>query len=285
MPVAAREASIYTGITIAEYYRDMGYNVAVMADSTSRWAEALREISGRLEEMPAEEGFPAYLSSRLSEFYERAGNVRALNGANGSISIIGAVSPQGGDFSEPVTQNTKRYIRCFWGLDRQLAYARHYPAINWITSYSEYIPELAPWFAEHVGEGFLKNRNELMNILQMESKLLDIVKLVGSDILADDQKLTLEIGAAIRLGFLQQAAFHPVDTFVPLEKQNAMMELILFLYEKVMALVKSSVPMSDIKKTGVFEIVVKVKYDVPNDAPEQFAERRAQIEEALAGLA
>ncbi|MDR1440603.1 MAG: V-type ATP synthase subunit A, partial [Clostridiales bacterium] len=235
MPVAAREASIYTGITVAEYYRDMGYNVAVMADSTSRWAEALREISGRLEEMPAEEGFPAYLSSRLSEFYERAGNVATLGGATGSISIIGAVSPQGGDFSEPVTQNTKRYIRCFWGLDRQLAYARHYPAVNWITSYSEYLPELAPWFAEHVGEDFLPNRNELMRILLEESKLQDIVKLVGSDILADEQKLTLEIGAAIRLGFLQQAAFHPVDTFVPLEKQNKMMGLILFLHDRVQA--------------------------------------------------
>jgi vacuolar-type H+-ATPase catalytic subunit A/Vma1 len=285
MPVAAREASIYTGIPIAEYYRDMGYNVAVMADSTSRWAEALREISGRLEEMPAEEGFPAYLSSRLSEFYERAGNVATLGGSTGSISIIGAVSPQGGDFSEPVTQNTKRYIRCFWGLDRQLAYARHYPAVNWITSYSEYLPELAPWFAGHVGGDFLPNRNELMRILLEESKLQDIVKLVGSDILADEQKLTLEVGAVIRLGFLQQAAFHPVDTFVPLEKQNKMMELILFLHDRVQALVKKSVPMSDIKKTGVFEIVVKAKFDVPNGELGKFDGLKERIEAALDALA
>jgi V/A-type H+-transporting ATPase subunit A len=285
MPVAAREASIYTGITIAEYYRDMGYNVAVMADSTSRWAEALREISGRLEEMPAEEGFPAYLSSRLSEFYERAGNVTTLGGANGSISIIGAVSPQGGDFSEPVTQNTKRYIRCFWALDRQLAYARHYPAINWITSYSEYIADLAPWFAGHVSENFLKYRNELMRILLEESKLQDIVRLVGSDILADDQKLILEVGTAIRLGFLQQAAFHLVDTFVPLEKQCRMMELILFLYGRVQALVKGSVPMSEIKKTGVFEMIVKAKFDIPNDELEKFDELKHKIEEALGKLA
>ncbi|MDR3121843.1 MAG: V-type ATP synthase subunit A [Clostridiales bacterium] len=284
MPVAAREASIYTGITIAEYYRDMGYSVAVMADSTSRWAEALREISGRLEEMPAEEGFPAYLSSRLSEFYERAGNVGTLGGGTGSITIIGAVSPQGGDFSEPVTQNTKRYIRCFWGLDRQLAYARHYPAINWITSYSEYIPDLTDWFSEHVDESFLKYRNELMSILLDESKLQDIVKLVGSDILADDQKLTLEIGSTIRLGFLQQAAFHPVDTFVPLEKQCRMMKLILFLYGKVQALVKSGVPMSEIKRTGVFETVVKVKFDIENERLDKFDALEAQITEAIGHL-
>ena len=281
MPVAAREASIYTGITIAEYYRDMGYNVAVMADSTSRWAEALREISSRLEEMPAEEGFPAYLSSRLSEFYERAGNVRTLANNTGSISIIGAVSPQGGDFSEPVTQNTKRYIRCFWGLDRQLAYSRHYPAINWISSYSEYMTDLEPWFDEHVSKDFLKYRNELMHILLEESKLLDIVKLIGSDILADDQKLTLEIGKVIRLGFLQQAAFNPIDTFVPLEKQCKMMELILFLFDKVQALVKESIPMSEIKKTGIFELVIKVKFSVKNDELGKFDDLKQEICEAL----
>ena len=284
MPVAAREASIYTGITIAEYYRDMGYNVAVMADSTSRWAEALREISGRLEEMPAEEGFPAYLSSRLSEFYERAGNVRTLNGSSGSISIIGAVSPQGGDFSEPVTQYTQRYIRCFWGLDRQLAYSRHYPAINWITSYSEYIPELTSWFETNVDENFMKYRNELIALLAEESKLQDIVKLVGSDILADDQKLTLEIGAAIRLGFLQQAAFHPVDTYVPLIKQCHMMEAIIHLFKKAQALVKSGVLMSDIKKTGVFDSIIKAKFDIGNDEMEKFDELKKKIDESLTGL-
>ena len=284
MPVAAREASIYTGITIAEYYRDMGYHVAVMADSTSRWAEALREISGRLEEMPAEEGFPAYLSSRLSEFYERSGKAGVLSGEIGSVTIIGAVSPQGGDFSEPVTQYTQRYIRCFWGLDRQLAYARHYPAINWITSYSEYIPDLTDWFTGNVGGDFLKRRTELMALLAEESKLQDIVKLVGSDILADDQKLTLEIGAVIRLGFLQQAAFHPVDTYVPLEKQNRMMELILFLHKKAQVLVKAGVPMSEIKRTGVFETVIKVKYDIGNDEPDKFNETEKRLDDALSEL-
>ena len=285
MPVSAREASIYTGITIAEYYRDMGYHVAILADSTSRWAEALREISSSLEEMPAEEGYPAYLSSRLSEFYERAGKVSTLAGKTGSISIIGAVSPQGGDFSEPVTQNTKRYIRCFWGLDRQLAYARHYPAINWISSYSEYMQELTPWFLEHVDSNFIKYRGELIHILLEESKLQDIVKLIGSDILADEQKLTLEIGGVIRRGFLQQAAFHPVDTFVPLEKQCRMMDLILFLCEKVRTLVKKNITMSEIKKTGVFELVVKVKFDVKNDEMDKFDAIKQEIDRLLDQLA
>ena len=219
MPVAAREASIYTGVTIAEYYRDMGYDVAIMADSTSRWAEALREISGRLEEMPAEEGFPAYLPSRLSEFYERAGYVRNLNGTEGSVTLIGAVSPQGGDFSEPVTQNTKRFTRCFWGLDKSLAYARHYPAINWLTSYSEYVDDIAPWYAENVSEDFIPARAEMMSILREESSLMDIVKLIGADVLPEDQKLTLEIARVIRVGFLQQNAYHAADTYVPLKKQ------------------------------------------------------------------
>ena len=284
MPVAAREASIYTGITIAEYYRDMGYNVAVMADSTSRWAEALREISGRLEEMPAEEGFPAYLSSRLSEFYERSGKVRALCGDVGSVTIIGAVSPQGGDFSEPVTQYTQRYIRCFWGLDRQLAYARHYPSVNWITSYSEYLPDLTDWFEKNVDRDFIKYRNRLMALLAEESKLQDIVKLVGSDILADEQKLTLEIGAVIRLGFLQQAAFHPVDTYVPLDKQSKMMQLVLYLFNKAQTLVKAGIPMSEIKKTGVFDTVIRVKYELGNDEIEKFGDIEQSIDGALAGL-
>ena len=198
MPVAAREASIYTGITLAEYYRDMGYHVAIMADSTSRWAEALRELSGRLEEMPAEEGFPAYLASRLSSFYERAGYVQNLNGSEGSVSIIGAVSPQGGDFSEPVTQNTKRFVRCFYALDKSLAYARHFPAIQWLTSYSEYLNDLQPWYSEHVGSDFMELRNEILRLLTEESKLNEIVKLIGSDVLPDDQKLTLEIARVIR---------------------------------------------------------------------------------------
>ena len=193
MPVAAREASLYAGLTLAEYYRDMGYDVAIMADSTSRWAEALRELSGRLEEMPAEEGFPAYLASRLSAFYERAGMMHNLNGTDGSVSIIGAVSPQGGDFSEPVTQNTKRFVRCFWGLDKSLAYSRHFPAIHWLTSYSEYLTDLAPWYAKHVSDKFIDYRNQMMALLNQESSLMEIVKLIGSDVLPDDQKLVLEI--------------------------------------------------------------------------------------------
>ena len=270
MPVAAREASIYTGLTLAEYYRDMGYDVAIMADSTSRWAEALRELSGRLEEMPAEEGFPAYLASRLSAFYERAGLMQNLNGSEGSVSIIGAVSPQGGDFSEPVTQNTKRFVRCFWGLDKSLAYARHFPAIHWLTSYSEYLTDLAPWYTEHVNKNFIDLRNQIMALLNQESSLMEIVKLIGSDVLPDDQKLVLEIARVIRLGFLQQNAFHPDDTCVPMEKQYKMMETILYLYRKCRALILMGMPMSVLKEDNIFERVIAIKYDVPNDKPELF---------------
>jgi len=269
MPVAAREASIYTGITLAEYYRDMGYHVAIMADSTSRWAEALRELSGRLEEMPAEEGFPAYLASRLSTFYERAGMVRNLNGTEGSVSIIGAVSPQGGDFSEPVTQNTKRFVRCFWGLDKSLAYARHFPAIHWLTSYSEYISDLAPWYAENVDKNFMDNRNQIIAILNQESSLMEIVKLIGEDVLPDDQKLTLEIAKVIRLGFLQQNAFHAEDTSVPLAKQFKMMEIILYLNKRSKALITMGMPMSILKEDHIFEQIISIKYDVANHEPEK----------------
>lgn len=265
MPVAAREASIYTGITLAEYYRDMGYDVAIMADSTSRWAEALRELSGRLEEMPAEEGFPAYLASRLSAFYERAGMMQTLNGATGSVSIIGAVSPQGGDFSEPVTQNTKRFVRCFWGLDKSLAYARHFPAIHWLTSYSEYLNDLSGWYSDHVSPKFVDYRNRLMAILNQESSLMEIVKLIGGDVLPDDQKLILEIAKVIRLGFLQQNAFHKDDTCVSLEKQFKMMDVILYLYKTSRKLVAMGMPMSVLKAEGIFEKVIAIKYDVPND--------------------
>ena len=265
MPVAAREASIYTGITMAEYYRDMGYDVAIMADSTSRWAEALRELSGRLEEMPAEEGFPAYLASRLSAFYERAGMMQNLNGTEGSVSIIGAVSPQGGDFSEPVTQNTKRFVRCFWGLDKSLAYARHFPAIHWLTSYSEYLGDLSYWYSEHVSPKFVEYRNRIMAILNSESSLMEIVKLIGSDVLPDDQKLTLEIARVVRLGFLQQNAFHPDDTCVSLEKQFKMMEIILYLYKKCRALINMGMPVSVLKQENIFEKIISIKYDVPND--------------------
>ncbi len=278
MPVAAREASIYTGITLAEYYRDMGYHVAIMADSTSRWAEALRELSGRLEEMPAEEGFPAYLASRLSAFYERAGMVQNLNQTEGSVSIIGAVSPQGGDFSEPVTQNTKRFVRCFWGLDKSLAYARHFPAINWLTSYSEYLSDLAPWYAEHVDKNFIDYRNQLLALLNQESSLMEIVKLIGSDVLPDDQKLVLEIARVIRLGFLQQNAFHPDDTCVPMDKQMKMMQTILYLYKKSKTLVAMGMPVSVLKEEKIFEHIIAIKYDIPNNKPELFDEYKKEID-------
>jgi V/A-type H+-transporting ATPase subunit A len=278
MPVAAREASIYTGVTLAEYYRDMGYDVAIMADSTSRWAEALRELSGRLEEMPAEEGFPAYLASRLSAFYERAGMMQNLNGTEGSVSIIGAVSPQGGDFSEPVTQNTKRFVRCFWGLDKSLAYARHFPAIHWLTSYSEYLEDLAPWYRANVSPKFVADRNQIVALLNQESSLMEIVKLIGSDVLPDDQKLTLEIARVIRLGFLQQNAFHPDDTCVPMEKQFEMMEIILYLYDKCRALINRGMPVSVLKAENIFERIISIKYDVPNNELERFADYRKDVD-------
>lgn len=265
MPVAAREASIYTGVTLAEYYRDMGYDVALMADSTSRWAEALREISGRLEEMPAEEGFPAYLASRLSQFYERAGYVTNLNGSEGSVSIIGAVSPQGGDFSEPVTQNTKRFIRCFWALDKPLAYARHYPAIHWLTSYSEYLSELSEWYSANVAPDFMEKREKLMAILQEESSLMEIVKLIGADVLPDSQKATLESARIIRVGFLQQNAFHADDTYVPLEKQNKMMDVILLFAKRIRECADKGVVLSKVQSSGIAEEIIKIKYTIGNE--------------------
>ncbi len=284
MPVAAREASIYTGITLAEYYRDMGYHVAVMADSTSRWAEALREISGRLEEMPAEEGFPAYLPSRLSEFYERAGYVTPIAGGEGSVSIIGAVSPQGADFSEPVTQNTKRFVRCFWALDRSLAYARHYPAINWMTSYSEYTDELSDWYRHNVSEDFLRCRQGMISLLQEESQLMEIVKLIGSDVLPDDQKLIMEVCRVIRVGFLQQNAYHADDTYVSLQKQQKMMETILYLYDKCRTLLDTGVTLGDLLGGKIFEKLVKMKYDIPNDRMDLFEQYQVDIDMELSGL-
>ncbi len=278
MPVAAREASIYTGITLAEYYRDMGYHVAIMADSTSRWAEALRELSGRLEEMPAEEGFPAYLASKLSAFYERAGYFKNLNGTEGSVSIIGAVSPQGGDFSEPVTQNTKRFVRCFWGLDKSLAYARHFPAIHWLTSYSEYLVDLGQWYNDNVGADFVSCRNRILSILNQESNLQEIVKLIGADVLPDDQKLVLEIARVIRLGFLQQNAFHKEDTCVPLKKQLQMMEVILYLYDKCKELIGMNMPVSILRQEDIFEKVIAIKYDVPNSNQDLFNQYKTSID-------
>ena len=278
MPVAAREASLYSGLTLAEYYRDMGYHVAIMADSTSRWAEALRELSGRLEEMPAEEGFPAYLASRLSAIYERAGMMENLNGTMGSVTIIGAVSPQGGDFSEPVTQNTKRFVRCFWGLDKSLAYARHFPAISWLTSYSEYLGDLKSWYSEHVDPKFVESRNQIVYLLSQESSLMEIVKLIGSDVLPDDQKLILEIAKVIRTGFLQQNAFHKDDTCVPMKKQFKMMEIILYLYQKSKALISMGMPMSVLKEDPIFDKVIAIKYDVPNDQLHLLDDYKIQID-------
>ena len=278
MPVAAREASLYAGLTLAEYYRDMGYHVAIMADSTSRWAEALRELSGRLEEMPAEEGFPAYLASKLSAFYERAGMMQNLNGTEGSVTIIGAVSPQGGDFSEPVTQNTKRFVRCFWGLDKSLAYARHFPAISWLTSYSEYLNDLGPWYTEHVDKKFVDYRNRIVYLLSQESSLMEIVKLIGGDVLPDDQKLILEIAKVIRVGFLQQNAFHKDDTCVPMEKQFKMMEVILYLYKKSRSLISMGMHMSVLKENPIFDKVIAIKYDVPNDNLAMLDDYKKQID-------
>lgn len=284
MPVAAREASIYTGVTLAEYYRDMGYNVAIMADSTSRWAEALREISGRLEEMPAEEGFPSYLPSRLSQFYERAGYVKTLSGENGSVTIIGAVSPQGGDFSEPVTQNTKRFIRCFWALDRELAYSRHYPAINWITSYTEYFDELKDWYSANVCLDFEKTRGRIISILLEENRLMEIVKLIGEDVLPEDQKLIIITAKMIRQGFLQQNAMHEIDTYVPLEKQFKMMKLILDIYDRAVLLVKQGIPLSRINQTGIFDTVMRVKFEIRNDQLSMFESLTSELISKLDSL-
>ena len=272
MPVAAREASIYTGITIAEYFRDMGYNVAVMADSTSRWAEALREIAGRLEEMPAEEGYPAYLASRLAEFYERAGYFKNLNGTEGSITVIGAVSPAGGDFSEPVTQSTKRIVGAFLALDRELAHARHFPSINWLSSYSGYIPMLRDWFKENVAPDMMTFRSKIMRILQEENKLMDIVKLVGEDVLPDDQRVILEIARIIKIGYLQQNAYHPQDFYTDLLRQHNMLKVINKLYDRAYSCVKKGIPLSKIKNEKLFSDIIMMKYNAAEAKSKLFQE-------------
>lgn len=261
MPVAAREASVYTGITIAEYYRDMGYDVSLMADSTSRWAEAMREISSRLEEMPGEEGYPAYLSARLSEFYERAGYVRTLEGKEGSITVIGAVSPPGGDFSEPVTQNTLRIVKVFWALDAKLAQRRHFPSINWLTSYSLYTQGLADWFTENVAPDWVPLRDHAMDLLQQEAELQEIVQLVGSDALPEDQQIVLEIARMIREYFLQQNAFHPVDTYCPFDKQYKLLKAISKYGEMATAALESGIPMKDILSVESKDELAKVKFE------------------------
>src|SRR5688500_773732 len=284
MPVAAREASIYTGITIAEYYRDMGYSVALMADSTSRWAEALREVSGRLEEMPAEEGYPAYLAGRLAEFYERAGYVDNLNGSEGSVSIVGAVSPPGGDFSEPVTQHTKRFIRCFWALDKSLSSARHFPAINWLDSYSEYIEDVADWWREKVGKDWFQMRNQAMELLSEENRLSQIVKLVGPDALPYAERMVLETTRLIRKGILQQNDTDPVDAFSAVEKQIRMLELVLYFHELGMNVIKRGAPISLIHDLPVVDTLIRMKSTVPNEELNKLDDIRKQVDEQMGQL-
>ncbi|HEQ72544.1 MAG TPA: V-type ATP synthase subunit A [Spirochaetia bacterium] len=281
MPVSAREASIYTGVTLAEYFRDQGYHVAVMADSTSRWAEALRELSGRMEEMPAEEGFPAYLPTRIAEFYERAGSMETLSGKQGSVTIIGAVSPPGGDFSEPVTQHTKRFVRSFWGLDRQLANARHYPAISWLESYSEYLPDVTPWWERHAGTEWSKDRAEMMELLQKEVRLLQVVKLVGPDALPDSQRFVLEVCTLFKNAFLQQNAFDDVDRFSTVEKQMKMLSIILTFWRRGQEAIRRGVTLVKLKRMKVLQDIVKMKFTVPNETPELFDKLQVRLERGL----
>ena len=281
MPVSAREASIYTGVTLAEYYRDMGYHVAVMADSTSRWAEALRELSGRMEEMPAEEGFPAYLPTRIAEFYERAGYMNTLCGKEGSVSLIGAVSPPGGDFSEPVTQHTKRFVRCFWGLDRQLANARHYPAISWLESYSEYLLEVIPWWEQHAGPTWSDDRAEIMELLQKEVRLQQVVKLVGPDALPDSQKFIIDVCTLFKNAFLQQNAFDDIDRFSTVEKQMKMLQVILTYYRRGSEVLKRGGTLVKLKKMSVNQDIVKMKFNVPNEDLKLLDKLTARLERSL----
>ena len=283
MPVAAREVSLYSGITLAEYYRDMGMHVAIMADSTSRWAEALRELSGRMEEMPAEEGFPAYLPTRLAEFYERAGRVIGLNNLEGSVSVIGAVSPPGGDFSEPVTQHTKRFIRCFWALDRELANARHYPAIGWIDSYSEYAEEVKDWW-DKLDSRWAKVRVDALNLLKNEQRLQQIVRLIGPDALPDSERLVLTVAEMIKNGFLQQNAFDDIDVYSVPDKQIQILLLIMDFYEKSLAVIKQGAPLLKILQLPVREEIVRIKTNVPNDKLEMINEVKSQLEQQLGEL-
>ena len=279
MQVAARDASVYTGITIAEYYRDMGYHVALMADSTSRWAEAMREISGRLEEMPAKEGYPAYLSSRLAEFYERAGLVETFNGDTGSVSIIGAVSPPGGDFSEPVTQQTRQYTRVFWGLDKNLASARHFPSVNWLNSYSEYLDNVTDWWQAETQMPWRELRARAMQILNEEGHLDQIVKLVGPDALPDEQRVTLETARLLREAFLQQNALDEIDTYATPQKQMKMLDLILHFQERAEAIVLQGAIINAIQQLPVLNSLIRMKNTVPNEQLERLDEIRNSLDE------
>jgi len=281
MPVAAREASIYTGITLAEYYRDMGYHVAVMADSTSRWAEALRELSGRLEEMPADEGFPAYLPTRLAEFYERAGAVETLSGADGSITTIGAVSPPGGDFSEPVTQHTKRFVRAFWALDKQLANARHYPSVSWLASYSEYTDDVTEWWDETTKGEWKDLRSSIISIMQREARLERVVKLVGADVLPDSQRLILEAANIFKNAFLQQNAFDEVDAFCVAEKQYRMLKIIVRFYDLALEAIKKGGTLVGLKKLGVMRDIMQMKFEYANEDAGKLEELEKKLEESI----
>jgi len=281
MPVSAREASVYTGVTIAEYYRDQGYHVAVMADSTSRWAEALRELSGRMEEMPAEEGFPAYLPTRIAEFYERAGSMQLLSGREGSITIIGAVSPPGGDFSEPVTQHTKRFVRCFWALDRGLANARHYPAISWLESYSEYLLDIALWWEENMSPEWTDERKEIMELLQKEVRLQQVVKLVGPDALPDSQRFIIDVCTLFKNSFLQQNAFDKVDMFSTVEKQVKMLHIIVTYWRRGQEAIKRGATLVKLRKMKVYSDIARMKYTVPNEDLSALDKIEARLERSF----
>ncbi len=281
MPVSAREASIYTGITMAEYFRDQGCHVAVMADSTSRWAEALRELSGRMEEMPAEEGFPAYLPTKIAEFYERAGSMETLNGQRGSVTIIGAVSPPGGDFSEPVTQHTKRFIRCFWALDRNLANARHYPAISWLESYSEYLHDIAVWWAQHVSQEWFTERTEMLELLHKEVRLQQVVKLVGPDSLPDSQRFILEVCSLFKNAFLQQNAYEKIDAFSTVQKQAKMLHIIVTYWRRGSEAIKKGATLLKVKKMRVYQDIIKMKFSIPNDDLAGFDKIEASLERSM----
>ena len=286
MPVAAREASIYTGITIAEYFRDMGYSVALMADSTSRWAEALREMSGRLQEMPGEEGYPAYLGSRLAQFYERAGMVKTLGseGRTGALSVIGAVSPPGGDISEPVSQATLRIVKVFWGLDSALAYKRHFPAINWLTSYSLYVDNMGKWFEENVDEKFMTDRQKMMTLLQEEAELDEIVKMVGMDALSAGDRLKMEAARSIREDFLHQNSFHEVDTYTPLHKQFLMMELVIAFYEQSAEALRQGATIKHILSMDVREKIGRFKYVLPENVDTEFENIQKSLAQELESI-
>ena len=285
MPVAAREASVYTGVTIAEYYRDQGYHVSIMADSTSRWAEALRELSGRMEEMPADEGFPAYLPTRLAEFYERGGMAETLSGREGSISIIGSVSPPGGDFSEPVTQHTKRFVRCLWALDRQLANARHYPAISWLESYSEYVPEISDWWQERSGGEWMELRQRIMNLLQQEGRLLQVVKLVGPDVLPDTQRIVLETCTMFKNAFLQQNSYDEIDMYCTPEKQIKMLHVILDFYELGLDNIKKGANIHQLRKMEVTSDIMRMKFAIRNDEIEKIDDIRDKLKRSMSRVA